>query len=237
MNEYSKKIVFKDKEENNKYAKLKFVIIYLLLVMFVVTIIGTIFYKENYAPKPIELDEIQVLLEEADILKGIVNEEIKDEIPYEISYINDFYIVDGKEVKSGELAIDIAFTVNYPAASARGFGTAILKYKKGWYVEDLTNVKTSDIYPLFSAGETFLGILSREIYGEGMFIFNDQKYGFAKSYVDSLCTMTEEGDLDYTKVEIAPYNKDGRVDIVVGMKYNFDIWGWELVDFETVGTR
>lgn len=49
--------------------------------------------------------------------------------------------------------------------------------------------------------------------------------------------MTEEGNFEATKVGIAPYNKDGRIDIYATMKYNFDIWAWELIDFETSGTR
>lgn len=237
MGNYSNRIIFENSSNKNKSSIWKLVVIMVLLVALGLTSAGTIFYKAYYAPKPIELGEIQALLEEAPIVTIAATEEIKKDIPYNVSYINDLYIIDAREEKYGEMAVDVAFNINYPAAYVTSFGTAVLKYKRGWYVENLINVDHYDIQPLFSAGETFLGILSKEIYREGMFIFNGQKYGFAKSYVDSLCVMSEEGDLDYTEIEIAPYNKDGRVDIVVGMKFNFDIWEWELVDFKTVGTR
>ncbi len=153
------------------------------------------------------------------------------------NYVGGTYVIDIRTEKEGVILVDLGQEVNYPAAYVQLYGTATLKYKRGWYIEDIVYRENYGLEPLFTAGESFLNGLSTDIYGKGYFEYNGVKYTFAPSYVDSLCTMTEEGNFEATKVGIAPYNKDGRIDIYATMKYNFDIWAWELIDFETSGTR
>ncbi|WP_438573440.1 hypothetical protein [Clostridium sp.] len=237
MDKYSDRIIFKPQKDYYKSSKWKLVVTYLLFAILVISISWTVVYNILNKPTDITQDEIYNLLIDDDLVEKTAFEEVKKSVPYEPSSLGDFYIVDIKNLDYGVLDVDIANSVSYPAAYVNLYGKVTLKYKKGWYVDKVIYTKNLGLKPLFSAGESFLNNLSNDIYGKGFFEYDGIKHAFATTYVDSLCVITEEGDFDSTKVEIAPYNKDGRVDMEVTLKYNFDIWGWELVDFKTVGTR
>ena len=213
------------------------VVALILLASVVFTIGGSIIYNELNRPTEITQDEIYTLIVESELIEQKAIEEVKKTIDYEQNYVGGTYVIDIRTEKEGVILVDLGQEVNYPAAYVQLYGTATLKYKRGWYIEDIVYRENYGLEPLFTAGESFLNGLSTDIYGKGYFEYNGVKYAFAPSYVDSLCTMTEEGNFEATKVGIAPYNKDGRIDIYATMKYNFDIWAWELIDFETSGTR
>ena len=213
------------------------VVALILLASVVFTIGGSIIYNELNRPTEITQDEIYTLIVESELIEQKAIEEVKKTIDYEQNYVGGTYVIDIRTEKEGVILVDLGQEVNYPAAYVQLYGTATLKYKRGWYIEDIVYRENYGLEPLFTAGESFLNGLSTDIYGQGYFEYNGVKYAFAPSYVDSLCTMTEEGNFEATKVGIAPYNKDGRIDIYATMKYNFDIWAWELIDFETSGTR
>ena len=234
---YSDRIKFNNIKKDIKSGRWQKVVALILLVSVVFTIGGSIIYNELNRPTEITQDEIYTLIVESELIEQKAIEEVKKTIEYEQNYVGGTYVIDIRTEKEGVILVDLGQEVNYPAAYVQLYGTATLKYKRGWYIEDIVYRENYGLEPLFTAGESFLNGLSTDIYGKGYFEYNGVKYAFAPSYVDSLCTMTEEGNFEATKVGIAPYNKDGRIDIYATMKYNFDIWAWELIDFETSGTR
>lgn len=234
---YSDRIKFNNIKKDIKSGRWQKVVALILLVSVLFTIGGSIIYNELNRPTEITQDEIYTLIVESEFIEQKAIEEVKKTIEYEQNYVGGTYVIDIRTEKEGVILVDLGQEVNYPAAYVQLYGTATLKYKRGWYIEDIVYRENYGLEPLFTAGESFLNGLSTDIYGKGYFEYNEVKYAFAPSYVDSLCTMTEEGNFEATKVGIAPYNKDGRIDIYATMKYNFDIWAWELIDFETSGTR
>lgn len=234
---YSDRIKFNNIKKDIKSGRWQKVVALILLASVVFTIGGSIIYNELNRPTEITQDEIYTLIVESELIEQKAIEEVKKTIDYEQNYVGGTYVIDIRTEKEGVILVDLGQEVNYPAAYVQLYGTATLKYKRGWYIEDIVYRENYGLEPLFTAGESFLNGLSTDIYGKGYFEYNGVKYAFAQSYVDSLCTMTEEGNFEATKVGIAPYNKDGRIDIYATMKYNFDIWAWELIDFETSGTR
>ncbi|MDU2673437.1 MAG: YcxB family protein [Clostridium sp.] len=234
---YSDRIKFNNIKKDIKSGRWQKVVALILLASVVFTIGGSIIYNELNRPTEITQDEIYTLIVESELIEQKAIEEVKKTIDYEQNYVGGTYVIDIRTEKEGVILVDLGQEVNYPAAYVQLYGTATLKYKRGWYIEDIVYRENYGLEPLFTAGESFLNGLSTDIYGKGYFEYNGVKYAFAPSYVDSLCTMTEEGNFEATKVGIAPYNKDGRIDIYATMKYNFDIWAWELIDFETSGTR
>lgn len=234
---YSDRIKFNNIKKDIKSGRWQKVVALILLVSVLFTIGGSIIYNELNRPTEITQDEIYTLIVESELIEQKAIEEVKKTIEYEQNYVGGTYVIDIRTEKEGVILVDLGQEVNYPAAYVQLYGTATLKYKRGWYIEDIVYRENYGLEPLFTAGESFLNGLSTDIYGKGYFEYNGVKYAFAPSYVDSLCTMTEEGNFEATKVGIAPYNKDGRIDIYATMKYNFDIWAWELIDFETSGTR
>lgn len=234
---YSDRIIFDNINGSVKSGKWQKFVAFILLFSVALTIGGAIFYKEFTRPTEITQEEIYSLITESKLIEEKAIEEVKKTVEYEPSYVGDTYIIDISTEKDGEILVDLGQEVNYPAAYVQLYSTVNLKYKRGWYIEDIIYRDNYGLQPLFTAGESFLNGLSTDIYGKGYFEYNGVKYAFAPSYVDSLCTITEDGDFDSMKVGIAPYNKDGRIDMYVTMKYNFDIWGWELIEFETSGTR
>lgn len=234
---YSDRIKFNNIKKDIKSGRWQKVVALILLASVVFTIGGSIIYNELNRPTEITQDEIYTLIVESELIEQKAIEEVKKTIDYEQNYVGGTYVIDIRTEKEGVILVDLGQEVNYPAAYVQLYGTATLKYKRGWYIEDIVYREKYGLEPLFTAGESFLNGLSTDIYGKGYFEYNGVKYAFAPSYVDSLCTMTEEGNFEATKVGIAPYNKDGRIDIYATMKYNFDIWAWELIDFETSGTR
>lgn len=234
---YSDRIKFNNIKKDIKSGRWQKVVALILLAAVVFTIGGSIIYNELNRPTEITQDEIYTLIVESELIEQKAIEEVKKTIDYEQNYVGGTYVIDIRTEKEGVILVDLGQEVNYPAAYLQLYGTATLKYKRGWYIEDIVYRENYGLEPLFTAGESFLNGLSTDIYGKGYFEYNGVKYAFAPSYVDSLCTMTEEGNFEATKVGIAPYNKDGRIDIYATMKYNFDIWAWELIDFETSGTR
>lgn len=234
---YSDRIKFNNIKKDIKSGRWQKVVALILLVSVLFTIGGSIIYNELNRPTEITQDEIYTLIVESELIEQKAIEEVKKTIEYEQNYVGGTYVIDIRTEKEGVILVDLGQEVNYPAAYVQLYGTATLKYKRGWYIEDIVYRENYGLEPLFTAGESFLNGLSTDIYGKGYFEYNGVKYAFAPSYVDLLCTMTEEGNFEATKVGIAPYNKDGRIDIYATMKYNFDIWAWELIDFETSGTR
>lgn len=234
---YSDRIKFNNIKKDIKSGRWQKVVALILLASVVFTIGGSIIYNELNRPTEITQDEIYTLIVESELIEQKAIEEVKKTIDYEQNYVGGTYVIDIRTEKEGVILVDLGQEVNYPAAYVQLYGTATLKYKRGWYIEDIVYRENYGLEPLFTAGESFLNGLSTDIYGKGYFEYNGVKYAFAPSYIDSLCTMTEEGNFEATKVGIAPYNKDGRIDIYATMKYNFDIWAWELIDFETSGTR
>ena len=234
---YSDRIKFNNIKKDIKSGRWQKVVALILLAAVVFTIGGSIIYNELNRPTEITQDEIYTLIVESELIEQKAIEEVKKTIDYEQNYVGGTYVIDIRTEKEGVILVDLGQEVNYPAAYLQLYGTATLKYKRGWYIEDIVYRENYGLEPLFTTGESFLNGLSTDIYGKGYFEYNGVKYAFAPSYVDSLCTMTEEGNFEATKVGIAPYNKDGRIDIYATMKYNFDIWAWELIDFETSGTR
>lgn len=234
---YSDRIKFNNIKKDIKSGRWQKVVSLILLAAVVFTIGGSIIYNELNRPTEITQDEIYTLIVESELIEQKAIEEVKKTIDYEQNYVGGTYVIDIRTEKEGVILVDLGQEVNYPAAYVQLYGTATLKYKRGWYIEDIVYRENYGLEPLFTAGESFLNGLSTDIYGKGYFEYNGVKYAFAPSYIDSLCTMTEEGNFEATKVGIAPYNKDGRIDIYATMKYNFDIWAWELIDFETSGTR
>lgn len=234
---YSDRIKFNNIKKDIKSGRWQKVVALILLASVVFTIGGSIIYNELNRPTEITQDEIYTLIVESELIEQKAIEEVKKTIDYEQNYVGGTYVIDIRTEKEGVILVDLGQEVNYPAAYVQLYGTATLKYKRGWYIEDIVYRENYGLEPLFTAGESFLNGLSTDIYGKGYFEYNGVKYAFAPSYVDSLCTMTEEGNFEATKVGIAPYNKDDRIDIYATMKYNFDIWAWELIDFETSGTR
>ena len=97
-------------------------------------------------------------------------------------------------------------------------------------INDIINIQTSGFSPLFSAGDILIHIISNAVYFENGFIFNDVNYNYTKSYVDSLYVLTENGDLNSTKVELASYNPDAA-HVHGTLSYDFDKGTWVLLDF------
>lgn len=237
MDKYSERITFKDNKDYYKSSKWKLIVAYILLAALIISIAWTGLYNIYNRPTVITEEEVYGLLVENEIVKKSAFEEAKKTIEYEPNDVGGLFVMNIEKVDNGVLDVEISNTVNYPGAYFNLFGTATLKYKKGWYVDKVNYTNNLGLQPWFTAGETFLSTLNRDIYGQGYFEFDEVKNSFPPTYVDSLCVMSEEGDFESTKIEVAPYNQDGRVDIEATLKYNFDTWEWEIISFDRVGTR
>lgn len=234
MNKYGDKIIFYNEKRNSKNPKLKLIIFLSLFFIFITTIIGTMIYSSIYTPTDLtETDIIQLIDEEESFRTTIIDNtkgvaEIKD---IKLTYINNMAVYEVENISATEVKIHFGFTVNYTNASAYGSMKAVIKYKKGWYVDSFSEINISELMPDETAGDAFLFMLTNDIYGDGEFKFNNISYRFSVDYVRSLVTITEEGDFNSTKVGVAKYNKEKKVDIYATMKYNFETMNWELIDF------
>lgn len=161
-----------------------------------------------------------------------IKEKIGDSLPQELSYISNICLVNYEYIKSNIIHAPITLNLNFPTGEMQCFATIEIKYtyKQGWYINNIINIKTNDFSPLFSAGDIFLDILTDAVYFKGGFVFNDKNYNYTKSYVDYLYVLTEEGDLNSTKVELASYNPDAT-HVYGVLSYDFDKGTWNLIDF------
>ena len=229
--QFSNKIIFIDNKKKND--KLKLTILITMIFILSGTITSTITYKKLTTPIPISSEDLNsLILSSNELIFNTIKEKTAGTLPQELIYTSSVCFVDSDYIKSNIIEAPIALTLNFPTGEMQCFATAEIKYtyKNGWYINDIINIKTSKFYPLFSAGDILLALLTDAVYFENGFIFNDVNYNYTKSYVDSLYVLTEEGDLDSTKVELSSYNPDAAH--VHGiLSYDFDKGTWILLDF------
>lgn len=115
-------------------------------------------------------------------------------------------------------------------------GEISIKFKeKKWSLDKVKKVNEGILTPSKSAGDSFLDKLRNDIYEDGIFIFNDKKYGYTRSYVDKLAVMAEEGNTDNMVCRIATYKGNVNTEIIAIMKFNWETLNWDLVDFKQLG--
>lgn len=229
--QFSNKILFIDNKKKN--YKLKLTILISIILIWSCTITSTIIYKKLTTPIPMSSQNFNSLISSSDeLIFTTIKEKIGDSIPQELSYISNICLVNYEYIKSNIIHAPITLTLNFPTGEMQCFATIEIKYtyKQGWYINNIINIKTNDFSPLFSAGDIFLDILTDAVYFKGGFVFNDKNYNYTKSYVDYLYVLTEEGDLNSTKVELASYNPDAT-HVYGVLSYDFDKGTWNLIDF------
>lgn len=229
--QFSNKILFIDNKKKN--YKLKLTILISIILIWSCTITSTIIYKKLTTPIPMSSQNFNSLISSSDeLIFTTIKEKIGDSIPQELSYISNICLVNYEYIKSNIIHAPITLNLNFPTGEMQCFATIEIKYtyKQGWYINNIINIKTNDFSPLFSAGDIFLDILTDAVYFKGGFVFNDKNYNYTKSYVDYLYVLTEEGDLNSTKVELASYNPDAT-HVYGVLSYDFDKGTWNLIDF------
>lgn len=237
LNEYSGKIVFKENNSKSKGSSWKARIIFVVFLIFCITVVSSYFYVIENKPTSISDGEIIDLISESEVVKKTLVEETQQLFGKDFSYINGVYSTGKDESKYGEIVMDVGYQLNSSATYVYGSGKVKLKYKKGWNVVEITKIKNSQLLTLFSAGESFKNQLSNQVYGTGGFIYNGSNYKFARSYIDSLVVMKEEGDLVSTKLSLAPFNTEGRVEMEATMTFDKEIEGWTLTGWKFMGGR
>ena len=229
--QFSNKILFIDNKKKN--YKLKLTILISIILIWSCTITSTIIYKKLTTPIPMSSQNFNSLISSSDeLIFTTIKEKIGDSLPQELSYISNICLVNYEYIKSNIIHAPITLNLNFPTGEMQCFATIEIKYtyKQGWYINNIINIKTNDFSPLFSAGDIFLDILTDAVYFKGGFVFNDKNYNYTKSYVDYLYVLTEEGDLNSTKVELASYNPDAT-HVYGVLSYEFDKGTWTLIDF------
>ncbi|MDU2122813.1 MAG: hypothetical protein E7E64_09730 [Clostridium celatum] len=229
--QFSNRILFIDNKKKN--YKLKLTILISIILIWSCTITSTIIYKKLTTPIPMSSQNFNSLISSSDeLIFTTIKEKIGDSIPQELSYISNICLVNYEYIKSNIIHAPITLNLNFPTGEMQCFATIEIKYtyKQGWYINNIINIKTNDFSPLFSAGDIFLDILTDAVYFKGGFVFNDKNYNYTKSYVDYLYVLTEEGDLNSTKVELASYNPDAT-HVYGVLSYDFDKGTWNLIDF------
>lgn len=229
--QFSNRILFIDNKKKN--YKLKLTILISIILIWSCTITSTIIYKKLTTPIPMSSPNFNSLISSSDeLIFTTIKEKIGDSIPQELSYISNICLVNYEYIKSNIIHAPITLNLNFPTGEMQCFATIEIKYtyKQGWYINNIINIKTNDFSPLFSAGDIFLDILTDAVYFKGGFVFNDKNYNYTKSYVDYLYVLTEEGDLNSTKVELASYNPDAT-HVYGVLSYDFDKGTWNLIDF------
>ncbi|MBS4958133.1 MAG: hypothetical protein KHZ99_13945 [Clostridium sp.] len=229
--QFSNKILFIDNKKKN--YKLKLTILISIILIWSCTITSTIIYKKLTTPIPMSSQNFNSLISSSDeLIFTTIKEKIGDSLPQELSYISNICLVNYEYIKSNIIHAPITLNLNFPTGEMQCFATIEIKYtyKQGWYINNIINIKTNDFSPLFSAGDIFLDILTDAVYFKGGFVFNDKNYNYTKSYVDYLYVLTEEGDLNSTKVELASYNPDAT-HVYGVLSYDFDKGTWNLIDF------
>lgn len=229
--QFSNKILFIDNKKKN--YKLKLTILISIILIWSCTITSTIIYKKLITPIPMSSQNFNSLISSSDeLIFTTIKEKNGDSLPQELSYISNVCLVNYEYIKSNIIHAPITLTLNFPTGEMQCFATIEIKYtyKQGWYINNIINIKTNDFSPLFSAGDIFLDILTDAVYFKGGFVFNDKNYNYTKSYVDYLYVLTEEGDLNSTKVELASYNPDAT-HVYGVLSYDFDKGTWNLIDF------
>ena len=229
--QFSNKILFIDNKKKN--YKLKLTILISIILIWSCTITSTIIYKKLTTPIPMSSQNFNSLISSSDeLIFTTIKEKIGDSLPQELSYISNICLVNYEYIKSNIIHAPITLNLNFPTGEMQCFATIEIKYtyKQGWYINNIINIKTNDFSPLFSAGDIFLDILTDAVYFKGGFVFNDKNYNYTKSYVDHLYVLTEEGDLNSTKVELASYNPDAT-HVYGVLSYDFDKGTWNLIDF------
>ncbi|MGL5353577.1 MAG: hypothetical protein ACRDA5_09670 [Clostridium sp.] len=237
MNEYSEKIIFKKNNRKSTGGTWKAITMLLGLLVFCITIIASCFYVIENRPTSISDVEIIDLITNSDVVKKNLIDETQELFGKDFSYINGVYSTGKDDSKYGEIYIDVGYQLNSSATYVYGVGKVKLKYKRGWKIVDITKIKNSQLLTLFSAGESFKHQLSNEIYGSGVFKYNGSDYKFTRNYVDSLVVIKEEGDLSSTKLSMAPFNTEGRVEMEATMTFDKEIEGWKLIDWKFIGGR
>ena len=235
--QFSNKIIFIDNKKKN--YKLKLTILIAMILIWSGTITSTMIYKKLTTPLPMSYEDLNSLISSSDeLIFTTIEEKNADSLPQELRYISNVCLVNSEYIKSNIVHAPITLTLNFPTGKMQCFATTEIKYtyKQGWYINDIINIKTNDFSPLFSAGDIFLDILTDAVYFEGGFIFNDKNYSYTKSYVDYLYVLTEEGDLNSTKVELASYNPDAA-HVHGVLSYDFDKGTWNLLDFYAAWER
>lgn len=229
--QFSNKILFIDNKKKN--YKLKLTILISIILIWSCTITSTIIYKKLTTPIPMSSQNFNSLISSSDeLIFTTIKEKNGDSLPQELSYISNICLVNYEYIKSNIIHAPITLNLNFPTGEMQCFATIEIKYtyKQGWYINNIINIKTNDFSPLFSAGDIFLDILTDAVYFKGGFVFNDKNYNYTKSYVDYLYVLTEEGDLNSTKVELASYNPDAT-HVYGVLSYDFDKGTWNLIDF------
>lgn len=229
--QFSNRILFIDNKKKN--YKLKLTILISIILIWSCTITSTIIYKKLTTPIPMSSQNFNSLISSSDeLIFTTIKEKIGDSLPQELSYISNICLVNYEYIKSNIIHAPITLNLNFPTGEMQCFATIEIKYtyKQGWYINNIINIKTNDFSPLFSAGDIFLDILTDAVYFKGGFVFNDKNYNYTKSYVDYLYVLTEEGDLNSTKVELASYNPDAT-HVYGVLSYDFDKGTWNLIDF------
>lgn len=229
--QFSNKILFIDNKKKN--YKLKLTILISIILIWSCTITSTIIYKKLTTPIPMSSQNFNSLISSSDeLIFTTIKEKIGDSLPQELSYISNICLVNYEYIKSNIIHAPITLNLNFPTGEMQCFATIEIKYtyKQGWYINNIINIKTNDFSPLFSAGDIFLDILTDAVYFKGGFVFNDKNYNYTKIYVDYLYVLTEEGDLNSTKVELASYNPDAT-HVYGVLSYDFDKGTWNLIDF------
>lgn len=237
MGKYSDRIITISSDKSNIKYRPYIVITWGLFILLFTSISGSMIYKKFFEPTVFTAEEAIGLIEGSEYIKSSIEEISEDINIMPISYLGNTYVANEEKINKREYKYDIVTLINYSTASATSIADVTFKYKSGWYIDSIDNIKVEKLVPWFGAGESFLNQLSNEIYNKGVFIFDNIKWAFAKSYVDSLRVLTEEGDLDSTRVEISSVNSGGIIDMYATMKFNYETGGWDLVDFETGGTR
>lgn len=237
MGKYSDRIITISNDKRNVKYRPYIAITWVIVILLFISISGSMIYKKFFEPTVLTSEEVIELIEGSEYIKSSIEEISKEINIMPISYLGNTYVASEENISKREYKCDVVTLLNYSTATATSIADVTFKYKNGWYIDSIDNIKVEKLVPWFGAGESFLNQLSNEIYNKGVFIFDNIKWGFAKSYVDSLRVLTEEGDLESTRVEISSVNSGGIIDMYATMKFNYETGGWDLLDFETGGTR
>lgn len=141
---YSKKIIFEDTKVKNNKFKLTLVII--MFFILITTFISTYIYKEIVTPTPINFQDINELLMDYNVTDPMIYKKTKDFMPQPLSYVSNINLIDAEYINFNTLNAPISMTLNYSTGRSECLATAEIqyKYKKGWFIKDFIDIKTSE---------------------------------------------------------------------------------------------